>query len=117
LSKLISLLFSRRSVKTAEPSMYLDLKFDQTRVIEHFDESSDSDVELMVRKKVVPKKSLPEPSKISLQMEEEIENSPVHTDMDSDAGDLVTKRKRTRKSRRKTINEPEINVRLKLKFN
>jgi hypothetical protein len=97
--------------------MYLDLNFDQTRVVQHSDESSDSDVEQMVRKKVVPKKSLLKPSKISLHMEEEIENSPMHTDMDSDTGDLVPKRKRTRMSKRKTLNQQNIDVRFNFFLN
>lgn len=97
--------------------MYLDLNFDQTRVVQHSDESSDSDLEQMVRKKkIVLKKSILKPSKISLHMEEEIENSPVHTDMDSDTGDLVPKRKRTRMSKRKTFNQPEIDVRFRIIF-
>lgn len=95
--------------------MYLDLKLDQTRVVQHSDDTSDSEIIAMIRKRVKPKKSHSKPTKISLPMEDEIENSPVHAEIDSDTGgDVVPQRKRARMSKRKTINQLEINVRLKL---
>jgi hypothetical protein len=109
--QLISL-FPRRSVKNFDPSMHLDLKLDQTTLAQHSVDSSESDNDEMIKKRVKPKKSHSKPNDISLHLEDEIENSPVVSDFDSDNGDLVMRRKRAKMSKRRTINQQEINVRL-----
>lgn len=89
----------------------MDLKFDQTTVVQDSIDSSQSDNDEIIKKRVRPKKSIFKPADISLDLaEEEIENNPVVSDIDSDNADLVIRRKRLRASKRSTINQPEINV-------